>query len=287
MNPFINRLRGLLAIGVALSHAVGLALMLQVDQDSFLNALAPFLLFTGFNYVVGFIVVSGYCIARSCLREDFSLLGYVALRVTRIYPTLITCAIVAGIVELTWRGTPYRVEMWDSPATWHYFIINVFGLGGFYGQFASFAPSYTVSYELLFYLIWGIVFAAAPRRFAVPISALTGFALYFLLPGNYHFALVLFASWLMGAAIALHEKEIVSAVRLVPLWAVWLLAIVAFILLNQAAAFRKISIWGYPGSVGTAGIGLIFAAVIAAHLSKRGRHCSWITGLTRFRIHFF
>jgi hypothetical protein len=38
-----------------------------------------------------------------------------------------------------------------------------------------------------------------------------------MLPLNYSFALVLFASWLIGAALAVYEKEIVNIVAIVPL----------------------------------------------------------------------
>src|ERR1700761_8224640 len=110
MNPFINRLRGLLAIGVAISHVMGVAGAYPTTPDSFQNALLPLFMFTGFNYVLGFIVLSGYCIARSTLTRagNFSLAQYAVLRASRIYPALIVCAVIAGVVELIFLGNPLR-----------------------------------------------------------------------------------------------------------------------------------------------------------------------------------
>src|SRR5207302_941633 len=131
------------------------------------------------------------------------------------------CACIAGVVELVFFGRPSRIAVWDSGFTLHNFVASLLGMSGFYGQFGSYAPSYTVSYELLFYLIWGVVFALTPTSFAVPVSLLAGVCLYFVLPLNYSFALVLFAVWLIGAALAVHEHEIIKIARRVPLWLMW------------------------------------------------------------------
>jgi peptidoglycan/LPS O-acetylase OafA/YrhL len=273
MNPFINRLRGLLAIGVAISHVMGIAGAYPTTPDSFQNALLPLFMFTGFNYVLGFIVLSGYCIARSTLTRagNFSLAQYAVLRATRIYPALIVCAVIAGVVELIFLGNPLRIAVWNSGQTLHNFVVSVFGMAGFYGQFGSYAPSYTVSFEILFYLIWGIAFAYSPRRLAVPVSLAAGVALCFLLPLSYSFPLILFASWLIGAALAMHEKEIANIAAIVPLWAMWLVVLIAFIYGNQLTSQLGISIWSYPGSLVTLPGGLLFGIVIACHLSRDGK----------------
>lgn len=219
MNPFINRMRGILAILVVVSHIVGIAFTYPTTHDAFQNALAPLFMFTGFNYVIGFIVVSGYCIVRSTLARGpkFSLIQYTALRLTRIYPSLIICACIAGVVELVFFGHPSRIAVWNAGLTLHNFVVSIFGMSGFYGQFGSYAPSYTVSYELLFYLIWGAVFALTPTRFTLPISLLAGVCLYFAFPLNYSFAMVLFFVWLIGAALAIHEDGVIKIARRVPL----------------------------------------------------------------------
>jgi peptidoglycan/LPS O-acetylase OafA/YrhL len=269
MNPFINRLRGLLAMGVVSWHIVPIASMVPITADAWQNVFGPLALFSGFNYVIGFIVVSGYCIARSTLRRDFTIARYTALRITRIYPTLIACACVAGAVEFALYNHPSRIPMWSDGITVHNFAVSLLGMSGFYGQFGSYAPTYTVSYELLYYLIWGVAFAVVPTRFAVPISAVIGLALYFVLPGEYHFALVLFGVWLFGAALAVHEREILAVARYVPIWLMWALILWAYVNWNVITAPLG-SLWNAPNSLSYLPLGLLFTVVMACHLSKHG-----------------
>jgi hypothetical protein len=35
-------------------------------------------------------------------------------------------------------------------------IVNLVGLGGFFGQYGALAPAYTLSYELVFYVLWAV-----------------------------------------------------------------------------------------------------------------------------------
>ena len=48
--------------------------------------------YCGFICVVGFIALSGYCIARSTMK-GFALGDYIVKRVTRVYPLLIVAAL--------------------------------------------------------------------------------------------------------------------------------------------------------------------------------------------------
>jgi peptidoglycan/LPS O-acetylase OafA/YrhL len=144
-------------------------------------------------------------------------------------------------------------------------------LAGFFGKFGSFAPSYTISFELLFYTIWGVVFSFALERQAIPISAAGGVILFFLLPSNFTFAVVLFASWLLGAAIAIHEAEVKAIFARVPLWATWLVVLTAFIAGNQWVVFHGINWWEFPGSLLTLPGALLFALIIGSHLAKSRR----------------
>jgi hypothetical protein len=73
LEPLINRMRGLLALLVALSHAAAVCTLVPTATDYFQSALTPFLMFSGFNYVLGFIVINGYCIARSTIPQPFGL----------------------------------------------------------------------------------------------------------------------------------------------------------------------------------------------------------------------
>jgi peptidoglycan/LPS O-acetylase OafA/YrhL len=270
MNPFINRLRGLLALGVALTHASDISQLYPTTSDGFYKFLFPLFQFGGFDYVLGFIVISGYCIARST-KSSFSIGSYAALRATRLFPSLIVCACFAGLVEWVLLGSPNRVVVWNHGLNLHNFIASLFGMSGYYGQFGSFSPTYTVSFELLFYAVWGAVLALSPALLAVPVSLVAGILLYFLLPFNYGFSLVLFGSWLMGAALAVHEREIRRLAVKVPLWAMWLVVLILFIAGNDYKFSQKVFIWNYPGSLVTLAGGLMFAVIMACHLAKDGR----------------
>jgi peptidoglycan/LPS O-acetylase OafA/YrhL len=270
MNPFINRLRGLLAMGVVFWHIMPIPGPVPITPDAWQGVFGPLGLFSGFNYVIGFIVVSGYCIARSTLQPDFTLAKYAALRVTRIYPALIACACIAGLVEFALLGSPWRLPLWTSGITADNFALSLIGLAGFYGLFGSYSPTYTVSYELLYYLIWGIVFATTPKSIAVPLSAVVGACLYLLLPMEYHLALVLLGVWLLGAALAVYEKEILVVARRIPLWLMWLCVAWAYVKWNEIAATLVGGLWVVPGSLAYLPLGLLFAIMMACHLSKNG-----------------
>ena len=106
MDPRIDRLRGLLAIGVLLGHAIDLARLSTVAPAGTLFAIAmatrPYF---GFICVVGFIALSGYCIARSTLK-GFALGSYAVKRVTRVYPLLIVAVLLGTLAGRLARGRP-------------------------------------------------------------------------------------------------------------------------------------------------------------------------------------
>ncbi|MGE9009790.1 acyltransferase family protein [Leptospira interrogans] len=269
MNPFVNRLRGLLAILVAAGHAGAICTALPTIPDHFQSALLPLLMFTGFNYVIGFVVISGYCIARSTFNRPFDFSHYLKMRVTRIYPALIACAVLAGLVEIAFYQSADRIAVWNSNLSLKFFLGSLFGVGGFTGTFASYAPTYTVSFELLYYLIWGLAFAVLPPRLVVAGCAIS-LPVLFALPGVFHFALVIFVVWLIGAAVAATQEEAKTFLEKIPLWAVWLSSTLIFIWGNAAVAKAGVDMWRFPGSLVTVPCGALFGLILAAHLAKEG-----------------
>jgi peptidoglycan/LPS O-acetylase OafA/YrhL len=237
MDPRIDRLRGLLAIGVLLGHAIDLARISTAAPSGTLFSMAmatrPFF---GFIWVIGFIVLSGYCIARSTMKR-FSLGEYAVKRVTRIYPLLIVAALLTGLLERAAFGSPYRPDMWVIGISVRRFISALLGLGGFKGWFGALAPSYTVSFELMYYAIWGLAMWAAGRgRRALLVS--TAVAVLLIVFGDWMrdslgwFAgfvptvgVALFPGWLLGAALALFLEPTTRAARVIPVWAPWIVFI--------------------------------------------------------------
>jgi peptidoglycan/LPS O-acetylase OafA/YrhL len=274
MVPFIDRMRGALAILVALSHAAALAALVPASSDAFQAALTPAIMFSGFNYVIGFIVISGYCVARSTIKstiaQPFSLAHYAAMRITRIYPVLIACAVLAGLVELVLFNSPNRIAMWQAGINAQHFISNLLGLSGFEGQFGSYAPTYTVAYELFYYAVWGVALALLPQNLGCLAVVTVMPSLFFVLPANFQFAIVLSALWITGAALATYQDAIVRAVGRYPLWLVWSVCLIVFIQGNSEFARHQISLWEFPGSLCAIPCGLLFAVVIASHLARSG-----------------
>lgn len=268
-SPIIDRLRGILAAGVALGHLIDIAAASGISADAYWFLLQPWRQYLMFNCVVGFIVLSGYCIARSTISRDFSLPTYAWLRVTRIFPTLIACCLFAGAVELVLFGHPLRPAVWNAGFTEQAFVASMFGGAAYFGQFASFAPSYTVTFELLYYTLWGLTFVVFFRTpdVAIVTSLAIGLLLFWLGPTYMRWSLVLLPAWLIGAALAIHETKIVRLAKYVPPSLAWVLLFVAYTTAQQHAG---VSIgWEIKHWIYYSGLGGAFAAVLATHLAQK------------------
>ncbi len=235
LDPRVDRMRGLLSLGVMLGHTFDLA-MASVTAPSgmwaqILGSTRPYF---GFVCVVGFVALSGYCIARSTL-AGFRPGRYALARITRLYPLLIAVTLLAGAFEWSALGQAARPAMWNGGQTVQSFLYNLFGLGGYFGQFGAMAPTYTVSYELFYYLVWGLalVLAGARAWLALVFSALLAAVLiafgeplrqslgpngWFLHP----LGLALLPVWLLGALIVV-VPYFDRLAKLIPPWGAWLL----------------------------------------------------------------
>jgi peptidoglycan/LPS O-acetylase OafA/YrhL len=236
MDPRIDRLRGLLAIGVLLGHAIDLAQLSTPNPSGTLfSAALATRPFYGFICVVGFIVLSGYCIARSTMK-GFSLGQYTVKRVTRVYPLLIVAVLLTALLEWAAFDSPYRPVMWTLGRDVRKFIAALAGFSGFKGHFGALAPAYTISFELLYYAIWGLAMTTAGgrgRRALLVAAAAAGMLIVF--GGRMRDALgwfagfvpvigiAVFPGWLLGAALALAEDQVARATRVIPIWATWVL----------------------------------------------------------------
>jgi peptidoglycan/LPS O-acetylase OafA/YrhL len=244
MDPRIDRLRGLLAIGVLLGHAIDLARLSAPTPSGTLFSIAvatrPFF---GFICVVGFIALSGYCIARSTLRR-FALGEYIVKRVTRVYPLLIVAALLTGLLEWVALDNPHRPFMWilnRDGRDVKMFIAAVLGFSGFKGPFGALSPAYTISFELFYYAIWGLAMKAAAGRGrrALLLAAAVGVVLM-VFGGQMRASLGWFAGflpivgiavlpgWLLGAALAVAERPMTKVARVIPTWATWLVFVSLF-----------------------------------------------------------
>jgi len=244
MAPRIDRLRGLLAIGVMLGHAIDLARLSTVAPAGTLFAIAmatrPYF---GFICVVGFIALSGYCIARSTMK-GFALGAYAVKRVTRVYPLLIVAVLLTGLLEWIALDSPFRPPMWILLRDGHdlrKFIAALMGFSGFKGPFGAISAAYTISFELFYYAIWGLAMKAAAGRGrrALLIAAAVGVVLM-IFGGRMRESLGWFAGfvpivgiavlpgWLLGAALAVAERPMTRVARHIPTWATWIVFVWLF-----------------------------------------------------------
>ena len=241
MDPRIDRLRGLLAIGVLLGHAIDLARISTPNPSGTIFSMAmttrPY---DGFICVIGFIALSGYCIARSTLRY-FALGEYIVKRATRVYPLLIVAALVTAAVEWIALDSPHRPSMWllaRDGRDMKKLVAAMLGFSGFKGQFGALAPAYTISFELLYYAIWGLAMKAAAGRGrrALIIATAVG-AVLAVFGGQMRDALGWFAGfvpvvgiavmpgWLLGAALAIAERPLTRVARFIPTWVTWIVLV--------------------------------------------------------------
>lgn len=214
----IDRLRGLFAILVVLGHSTDIS-ALYATSDLAYRLLSSVRGGLGFQWVVGFVVLSGFCIHLSCMKQNrFSLLRYFEQRVTRIFPLLIACVLLAGAAEWLMYGSAYRPHVWEGgqSISTRTFFVNLLGAGGFWGQFGCIAPAYTISYELLYYFLWGISLSILRNRVSTAIASNCAFILIYVFAFKIvqnsplspvtaifkEFIVLIYFPWLLGAATA-------------------------------------------------------------------------------------
>ncbi len=281
----IDRLRGLAAVFVALGHGMDVAGGAFAASDAYYFLLQPWRPYLGFSWVIAFIVLSGFCIVNSTTKAAarYRILQFIVMRITRIFPMLLICVAFAGAVELLCFGSTFRPAVWNDKFTLEAFglaLIGMAGLNNGSGQFGSIAPSYTITFELFYYLLWGTVVAAMPT---MPRRALAiCFGLAALLCGwtltvdsRNSLLLVCFVPWLIGGAAVFARTDWVIRVSPVLLW------LILFIFYTFG-----LQSWAMPRPVGTwtsliyfAALGVLFAVTVVCQLaseSHRSRHDQWL-----------
>jgi peptidoglycan/LPS O-acetylase OafA/YrhL len=248
MDPRIDRLRGYLAIGVMLGHAIDLAHLSTPDATAvsmiyrIALALRPYL---GFICVLGFIVLSGYCITRSTLK-GFSIGHYTMRRVTRLYPLLIVAVLLTAAFEFATANSPHRPVLWQTAVSVKSALIALAGLSGFRGQFGGLAPTYTLSYELMYYTVWGLALVSTRGRhslgwgIAVVVTGLLWFfgeSIRATVGPLADFFTNRLAIALLGAGLALYERPLTAIGRYLPVPAMWFMLALAYTLANDI--YRK------------------------------------------------
>jgi peptidoglycan/LPS O-acetylase OafA/YrhL len=163
----IDLCRGLFALLVVTAHALELAWLIAPDAPGTLPPWARRALTDvagcGIYYVMGFFVLSGYCIQLSVERlrgdggEAFPLRAYLAARLTRILPLYYLGLLAAAAAERAVAG--YRAPIWPNGLGPSAFLCQLAVVQNFSQTYGCFAPSWSITNEVVYYLLFGVLAA--------------------------------------------------------------------------------------------------------------------------------
>lgn len=223
----LDLLRGLLAVLVLLSHAFRQTVTRSewATSDAFLIRVLQASVGQGLVWVMGFFVISGLCIQMSIRRSlemgTWSFSDYLRARFSRIYPLFLVG--IAACLLAEWLNPRPDLFSWGRVAG--YFFM----LQGFTGYTEHFAPSWSLTNECLYYLVWPLMLMAcrfhAARAWwsAVTITFLVtgGLVFWWAASGKPHGPLneswtvtVRFLIWLVGVGLYDRWAQITRALSL-------------------------------------------------------------------------
>lgn len=169
--------------------------------------------FDGFTAVVGFLLISGFSIARSLQRDKT---GFYLRRMARIYPVYALTIAFGFILPRIFDGT-LSAPMRDAIApTFSSTGLNLFFLQGFIAPYISTVPPvWTLSIEVLFYLFAPLFFTMR-NQYLVGIVLASGTAFiatrwldlpYFSMMQWGLGAALLAWPWLLGFILGMQEQS--------------------------------------------------------------------------------
>ncbi len=156
----INILRGVFAILVVAAHSLDLAAKSFAPEfaETQIGKVLLGTLGNGFYWVMGFFVLSGFCIQLSVqssyAKGCYSVRGYLAARVTRIAPLFYIALLFAATVELLAHQLGTRPPVWQNGINIPTFLGNVLFTQNITGWFGSYAPAWSITCEMAYYLFW-------------------------------------------------------------------------------------------------------------------------------------
>ena len=187
----IDVCRGLFAFLVVSAHSLEVAWTIRSDALPGLPAgfrtLLEYGAGTGIYWVMGFFLISGYCVSLSAGRlvegNTFPLKSYLAARLTRIAPLYYIALLFAVLVE--WWIAADRPTCWPNGVNSAVFLYQLLFVQNFAETFGSFAPSWSITNEVVYYVLYGVIVFVATRRRVRPAAA--GMLLCLTIGGLTHF----------------------------------------------------------------------------------------------------
>jgi peptidoglycan/LPS O-acetylase OafA/YrhL len=250
-STYLNALRGVSASAVVLYHFR--------DKNFGPEWLTSWFPSNGRDWVIVFFVMSGFVV--SMLAEQKSAAEFAKDRAVRIYLVALPVLLLSFLLSIFFpsMGPPEYAQALDTP-------LLTYGLNAvFLSQSWSFAflpfldgPYWSLSYEVMYYLIFGLAFySAVPVRAVMTAAAI-------LLAGPK--VMALFPCWLAGmAAYKMRDSKPIPATVA---WLVWAGAPLVLILLFNAGLKDFADSFGYFN--GTMSVGYfqswLVAAAVAVHV---------------------
>jgi peptidoglycan/LPS O-acetylase OafA/YrhL len=166
-NEKIDVCRGLFAFLVVAAHALDISWAVHpgvpVQFSGWLHDLLLYVVAAGVYWVIGFFVISGYCIQLSVERQiegqTFPLRQYLLARLSRILP-LYYLALLAAVVSERLMGS-VRPDCWPQGVNMSTFFAQLLVVQNLTQTYGSFAPSWSITNEMFYYLLYGGVVCLA------------------------------------------------------------------------------------------------------------------------------
>jgi peptidoglycan/LPS O-acetylase OafA/YrhL len=166
--------RGLFAALVVVAH--GLQVAWAVHPEAPLLMSSPVrgvwvsVFENGIVYVMGFFVISGYCIHLSVSRllggAHFPMRQYLVARLSRILPLYYAALLFAVFVE--WLIADARPYTWPHGINPGVLVAQLFMVQNLTQTYGAFAPSWSITNEVFYYVFYGLLACVALRRTARP-----------------------------------------------------------------------------------------------------------------------
>lgn len=224
----IDVCRGLFAFLVVGAHALDICRAVHPAAfralPASLNRLITFTIEDGIYWVMGFFVISGYCIHLSINRlmenERFPIGTYLIARVSRILPLYYAGLLFAIAVEAI--VVDARPGFWPNGIKPTVLLSQLFVVQNFTQTYGSFAPSWSITNELFYYVFYGALACVTARGRKQPawlgmgicLAAATVFqTLHLTVARNAVVSSVghlfgLGINWFLGVLVAVHAKAL-------------------------------------------------------------------------------
>jgi peptidoglycan/LPS O-acetylase OafA/YrhL len=169
-NQKIDLCRGLFAFLVVAAHSVDMSWSIhpaaRTQYPWWVHDLLLRVAAAGVYWVIGFFVISGYCIqlsvSRSIEGNSFPLTRYLAARLTRILPIYYLGLVFAVVVERLIASA--RPPYWGNGINVNTLISQLFVVQNLTQTFGSYAPSWSITNEMLYYIFYGLIVCVALRK---------------------------------------------------------------------------------------------------------------------------